>query len=151
VRSLPDGADAERAERRVAVKIRRQEILHRGDPPNLWAVIDEAALRRPVGGPAVMRAQLGHLIEMTMLRHVNIQILPFRAGGHAAIGGPVVLLRFPGDRLPDVVYLEQPTSAVYPSRPAELAYYWDMLNHLATEADPPIASTLTLDQMRREL
>jgi transcriptional regulator with XRE-family HTH domain len=150
--SLPGGSSGERAERQLAVRMRRQEILHRTtDPPHLWAVIDEAALRRPVGGTAVMRAQIEHLLEMSQLRHVNIQVLPFRAGGHAAGGGPVILLRFAGDQLPDVVYLEQLTSAIYPSSATDLAYYWDMLNQLATEADPPIASTMILDQIRREL
>lgn len=143
------GFSGERAERQLAVRMRRQEILHRADPPHLWAVIDEAALRRPVGGAAVMRAQVEHLLEMNQLRHVNIQVLPFRAGSHAV--GPVILLRFAGDQLPDVVYLEQLTSAIYPSSPADLAYYWDMLNRLAIEADPPIASSMILDQIRGEL
>jgi transcriptional regulator with XRE-family HTH domain len=149
--SLPDGLPGERAERQLAVRMRRQEILHRADPPHLWAVIDEAALRRPVGGAAVMRAQIEHLLEISQLRHVNIQVLPFRAGGHTAGGGPVILLRFAGDQLPDVVYLEQLASAIYPSSPAELAFYWDILNQLATKADPPIASAMILDQIRREL
>jgi transcriptional regulator with XRE-family HTH domain len=149
--SLPDGSLGERAERQLAVRMRRQEILHRADPPHLWAVIDEAALRRPVGGAAVMRAQIEHLLEISRLRHVNIQVLPFRAGGHAAGGGPIILLRFAGDQLPDVVYLEQLASAIYPSSTADLAYYWDILNQLATKADPPIASAMILDQIRREL
>ena len=149
--SLPGGSAGERVERQVAVRMRRQEILHRADPPHLWVVIDEAALRRPVGGAAVMRAQIEHLLEITRLRHVNIQVLPFRAGGHAAGGGPVILLRFGGGLLPDVVYLEQLASAIYPSRPSELAYYWNILNQLATEADPPIASTMILNQIRKEL
>jgi transcriptional regulator with XRE-family HTH domain len=143
--------DLDRTERRLAVLRRRQELLHRDNPPHLWAVIDEGALRRLVGGPAVMRAQLDHLMEITRLAHVNVQVLPFRAGSHAACGGPVVLLRFAGDQLPDVVCLEYLDGAAYPSRPAELAGYWDMLNKLATEADPPIASTLSLDQFRRDL
>jgi transcriptional regulator with XRE-family HTH domain len=149
--SLSGSSCGERAERQLAVRMRRQEILHRAEPPHVWAVIDEAALRRPVGGTAVMRAQLEHLLEISKLRHVNIQVLPFRAGGHAAGGGPVTLLRFAGDQLPDVVYLEQLTSAIYPSSPSDLAYYWDMLNQLAAAADPPIASIMLLDQIRREL
>lgn len=148
--SLPGGSVGERADRQLAVRMRRQEILHRADPPHLWAVIDEAALRRPVGGTAVMRAQIEHLLEISQLRHVNIQVLPFRAGGHAA-GGPVILLRFAGDLLPDVVYLEQLMSAIYPSGQADLAHYWDLLNKLATEADPPIASSMLLEQIRKEL
>jgi transcriptional regulator with XRE-family HTH domain len=143
--------DADRAERQLAVLARRQQILHREDPVRVWTVIDEGALRRPIGSPAVMRDQLGHLIDITRLGHVNIQVLPFRASGHAACGGPVVLLRFAGNQLPDVVCLEYLMGAVYPSRPTELACYWDILNQLATQADPPIASTLTLEQIRRDL
>jgi Domain of unknown function (DUF5753) len=131
--------------------MRRQEILHRADPPHVWAVIDEATLRRPVGGTAVMRAQIEHLLELSQLRHVNIQVLPFRVGGHPAGSGPVTLLRFAGDQLPDMVYLEQLTSAVYPASTTDLAYYREILNRLATKADPPIASTMFLDQIRREL
>jgi transcriptional regulator with XRE-family HTH domain len=149
--SLPGRSPGQRAERQLAVRMRRQEILHRADPPHLWAVIDEAVLRRSVGSAAVMRGQIEHLLEMSQLRHVNIQVLPFRAGGHAAGGGPLTLLRFAGDQLPDVVYLEQLASAVYPSSAAELAYYWDILNQLATKADPPIASAMILAQIRKEL
>jgi transcriptional regulator with XRE-family HTH domain len=149
--TLPGSSPAKRAERQLAVRMRRQEILHRADPPHLWSVIDEAVLRRPVGSAAVMRAQVEHLLEISRLRHVNIQVLPFRAGGHAAGGGPVILLRFAGDQLSDAVYLEQLASAIYPSSTAELAYYWDILNQLATKADPPIASAMILDQIRREL
>ena len=149
--SMNGNLEAGRTERQLAVLQRRQQILHREDPPRIWTVIDEGALRRPVGGPAVMRAQLGHLIDITRLGHVNLQVLPFRAGGHAACGGPVELLRFAGDQLPDVVYLEYFAGAVYPSRPTELACYWDILNQLATQADPPIASTLTIEQLRSGL
>jgi transcriptional regulator with XRE-family HTH domain len=149
--SLPGRSPGQRAERQLAVRMRRQEILHRADPPHLWAVIDEAVLRRSVGSAAVMRGQIEHLLEMSQLRHVNIQVLPFRAGGHAAGGGPLTLLRFAGDQLPDVVYLEQLASAVYSSSPADLAYYWDILNQLATKAEPPIASATVLDQIRKEL
>jgi transcriptional regulator with XRE-family HTH domain len=149
--SMSGAVDADRTERQLAVLRRRQQILHREDPPHVWTVIDEGALRRTVGGPAVMRAQLGHLIDVTRLGHVNLQVLPFRVGGHAACGGPVELLRFAGDRLPDVVCLEYYGGAVYPSRAADLACYWDILNQLATQADPPIASTLTIEHLRREL
>jgi transcriptional regulator with XRE-family HTH domain len=149
--TMSGGLHADRTERQLAVLLRRQEILHRKHPPRVWMVIDEGALRRPVGSPAVMRAQLGHLIDIIRLGRVNMQVLPFRVGGHAACGGPVVLLRFAGDQIPDVVCLEYSTGAVYPSRPSELACYWDILNQLATQADPPIASSLTLEQIRRDL
>ena len=91
----------------------RQQILTREDPAQLWAVVDEAALRRPIGGPKVMRAQLETLIELTQLPSVRLQIIPFDAGGHAAAGGSFSILRFPDGDLPDVVYVEQLTSALY--------------------------------------
>jgi transcriptional regulator with XRE-family HTH domain len=147
---LSASSSSDQAERQVAVQMRRQEILHRADPPHLWAVVDEATLRRPVGGAAVMRAQVSHLLEISQLRHVNIQVLPFRAGGHAG-GASIILLRFAGDQLPDVVYLEQIASAVYPSKRSELVYYWGLLNQLATQADPPIASIMILNQIRKEM
>jgi transcriptional regulator with XRE-family HTH domain len=141
---LADAAPPEQVEQRVRLRMHRQQILRRADPPHLWAVIDEAALSRPIGGPAVMRAQYEHLCEAAQLRHVNIQILPFRAGGHSASGGPITILRFPGGELADVLYLEQLDRAAYPARPEDLARYWGVLNNLATKADPPIASTMTL-------
>jgi hypothetical protein len=149
--SLNAGRDADLVERQAAVLLERQQILHRQDPPRLWLVIDEGALRRLVGGPAVMRAQLEYLIDTIRLCHVNIQILPFRAGGQVACSGAVSLLRFTGDTVPDVVCLGHFAGATYPSRPAEIGFYWDILNQLATAADPPIASALTLERLLRDL
>ena len=151
VRLGQPGAAPEEIERRISLRMGRQELLTKPGGPRLWAIVDEAALRRPIGGAAVMRAQVEHLLEITQLRHVNVQVLPFRAGGHRAGGGPVTLLRFAGDNLPDVAYLEQLNSAVYPSSPSDLACYRDVLNQLATEADPPIASTTFLNQIRNQL
>ena len=121
----------------ASVRIRRQQILHRPTPPQLWAVIDEAALRRPIGGTAVARAQLRHLIEMARLSHVNIQVAPFSGGSRAVADGPVAILRFSEVELCDMVYLEQHTSAVYLNKPADRLYYWSVLNRLASEAPPP--------------
>src|SRR6266699_7036731 len=80
--------------RRVNLRLARQAVLTRDDPPGLWAVLDEAVLRRPIGGANAMRAQLKHLIEMSQRPNVTIQIVPFKAGGHAAAGGPFSVLRF---------------------------------------------------------
>jgi len=137
-------------EQQVSVRMSRQEILHRPVPARLWAVIDEAALRRPVGGASVARAQLGHLIEMARLGHVNIQVSPFSLGSRAVAGGPVTLLRFPEAELPDVVYLEQHATAVYLSKPAERLYYRNVLNRLATEAPPPDSTEAILSQILEE-
>jgi transcriptional regulator with XRE-family HTH domain len=130
----PDAPEAE-VERRVQLRLRRQQVLWRDDPVRLWAVIDEAALRRPVGDSAVMRAQIAHLIEVSRLSHVNIQVLPLSAGGHAAGGGSVTLLRFSEFELPDMVYLEPLLTAVYLSKPEDSAYYRNVLDRLATQAE----------------
>ena len=145
-----DDAPPGENERRVRLRMARQVVLDKPEPPNVWAVVDEAVLRRPVGSPAVMQGQLKHLITMAQRPNVTIQVMPFQAGGHSAAGGPFSILRFAEPDLPDVVYLEQLTRAVYPAKPAELAHYWNMLNQLATEADPPIASTTILNQIRNE-
>ncbi|MGW0471226.1 helix-turn-helix domain-containing protein [Streptomyces coeruleorubidus] len=146
----PD-AGAEEIDRRVALRMTRQRILHRQpDAAQLWAVIDEAALRRPVGGVRAMRAQLRHLIDMCRLPQVTVQILPFLSGGHAAEGGPVTILRLPGGQLPDVVYLEQLTTALYPDKPADIERYWDAMNRLVVEAESPDETPTILHRILQE-
>jgi transcriptional regulator with XRE-family HTH domain len=143
IRLADDITEAD-VEQRVTLRIHRQQVLHRARPPHVWAVIDEAALRRPIGGRAVIRGQVDHLLRMSERAHVTIQVMPFSAGGHAAAGGPVTLLRFPQGLLPDVVYTEQLDSAVYLNKPADTLQYWNVLNSLATEALPPEQSTQAL-------
>ncbi|MGH3241941.1 MAG: helix-turn-helix domain-containing protein [Spirillospora sp.] len=120
--------------RRVELRMRRQRILCRPEPCKLWAIIDEAALRRPIGGTDVMRAQIQHLIDISERPNVTIQVLPFRVGGHAAAGGPFSVVRLPERDLLDVVYLEQLTNAQYLNKQAEVDYYRHIMNQLATTA-----------------
>jgi transcriptional regulator with XRE-family HTH domain len=122
--------------RRVELRMLRQRILHSRRPPHLWAVIDEAALRRPVGGTETMRGQLEHLIAACELPHVTVHIMPFAAGGHAAAGGPVTLVRLQERELPDVVYLEQLMGATYPAERDEVEYYRHVIDRLVTDAAP---------------
>jgi hypothetical protein len=139
-------------DRRVALRLhRQQQVLHRPDPPHLWGVLDEAALRRPVGGRTTMRAQLDHLIEAARLPHVNLQVLPFSSGGHPALGGAITILRFPEGELSDVVYLEQLVGAVFLDKPAEVEHYRHVLGRLAVEADPPADTAATLRRIRDEI
>ena len=148
LRSGHQGPETE-VERRVELRLRRQQVLYRDDPVRLWAVIDETAMRRPVGGTAVMRGQIAHLIEVSGRSHVNIQVLPLSAGGHPAGGGGVTMLRFSEAELPDVVYLEQLLTAVYLSKPGDSACYRDVLDRLAAEAEDPGGSAATLEHPRR--
>jgi transcriptional regulator with XRE-family HTH domain len=147
LRSGHPAVSAAEVERRVELRLHRQHVLRRSEPVRLWAVIDEAALRRPIGGAAVMRAQIAHLIEASRLPHVNIQVLPLSVGGHAASGGCVTLLRFSEAELPDMVYLEQLLTAVYLSKPTDSAGYRDVLDRLVTQAEDPGASAATLERM----
>ena len=103
-----------------------------------------------MGGTSTMRAQLRHLIEVSQLPRVTVQIMPFRAGGHAASGGPVTILRLPGGQLPDVVYLEQLASALYPDKPAEIEYYWGVMNRLVVRAESPEATPTILHRILQE-
>ncbi|WP_431951253.1 helix-turn-helix domain-containing protein [Nocardia lijiangensis] len=131
------GYDDADTDRRVAVRQRRQEILHRTDPPVVWAVIDEAALHRPVGGPQVHREQMEHLIALAGLPNVTLQVLPYSAGEHAAAGSSFSILRFAQPELPDIVYLEHLTSALYLDRRQDLALYLSVMDRLSVQALPP--------------
>ncbi|MGC4792375.1 helix-turn-helix domain-containing protein [Micromonospora sp. DT178] len=124
-------------ERRVALRMQRQRLLHRENPPQLWAVVDEAALRRPIGGPRVMREQVAALIETTKSPNIRLQVIPFAAGGHAAAGGAFTILRFGDRELPDIVYIEQLTSALYLDKRDDLDYYAVAMERLCVEAEPP--------------
>jgi hypothetical protein len=144
-------ASAEEIDRRVAVRmIRRKRILESSRPPHLWAVIDEAALRRPLGDRGVMRRQIEHLIEMSAAPRVTIQMMPFQYGGHAAAGGPFSILRFDEPDLPDVVFLEQLTSAVYLDRFEDVERYLAVMDLLVVEAQDGAATIAGLNRALKE-
>jgi transcriptional regulator with XRE-family HTH domain len=143
-------ATSPEVERRVGLRMQRQSILYRDKPPRLWVVLDEAALRRPIGGRDVMRDQVRHLIEMAALPNVTIQIMPFRFGAHAAEGGPFLLLRFPESDLPDVVYLEQLTSALYLDKRDEVDAYTEVMDRLSVDGMPPDKSVDLLQRILKE-
>jgi hypothetical protein len=145
------GADPADIENRVELRMHRQKIFSRPDPPRLWAVVDEAALRRPIGGRQVMRAQLEALIEATQLPHIRLQIMPFHAGGHAAAGGAFAILRFPDQDLPDVVFVEQLTSALYLDKREDVDEYAAAMDRLSIEADPPSRTAETLTGILNDL
>jgi len=122
--------------RRAQARVSRQQILRRENPPKLWAVLDEGALRRFIGGPQVMKAQLRHLIKMCENPNVTLQILPFSAGAHRAMGGPFTILRYTEPGLSDVVYLEQMSSAQYLDKPTEVDAYLEVMEEIALQAEP---------------
>jgi transcriptional regulator with XRE-family HTH domain len=142
---------AEDIERLVSLRMARQGLLSRAAPPHLWAVLDEAVLRRPVGRPGVMRAQLKHLLEAAERSNVTIQVIPFQVGGHAAAGGPFSILRFAEPDLPDVVYLEQLTSALYLDKRETVDHYLAVMERLCLEAAPAGASAKVVHAILRDL
>jgi len=144
-------APAEEIERRVSMRLKRQDLLAGSPPPQVWSVLDEGALRRPVGGRAVMRAQVKRLIDVAELRHVTIQVVPFARGGHAAAGGSFAVLRFGQPEVPDVVYSEQLTSALYLDKREDVEHYMEVMNHLSTEALTPAQSVRFLTEIIPEI
>jgi transcriptional regulator with XRE-family HTH domain len=146
------GSTPDEISQRVSLRLRRQDLLwHRQpSPPQLWAVLDEAALRRPAGTPATMRSQLRQLIDAAAQPHIRIFVVPFSAGQPGAVGAPFSILRFHGDLIPDLVYLEYPTHAAYPEKPAEVRHYWHLMNALATEAQSPGDMSKLLEQILRD-
>jgi transcriptional regulator with XRE-family HTH domain len=143
-------APAAEIERRVGLRVKRQDLLARADPPRMWSVMDEAVLRRPVGGPAVMRAQLRRLIEAAGLPQVTVQVVPFARGGHAGASGSFTVLRFEEQDLPDVVYIEQLTGAVYLEERSDVEHYLEVMDQLSGEALTPAATTLFIEQVAKE-
>jgi len=137
-------------DRRVSLRMARQQLLTGPQPPRVWSVMDEAALRRPVGGRHVMRAQLQRLLEVAAMQQVTVQVVPFRRGGHAAAGGSFTVLRFGEPDLPDVVYIEQLTSALYLERRADVDHYMEIMNRLSAEALTPAGTTRLIREIIRE-
>jgi hypothetical protein len=138
-------------DRRVNLRLARQQLLTRAGPPQLWAVVDEAVLHRPIGGAKVMRGQIEALIEATQLPHVQLQIVPFHVGGHAAAGGAFSILRFPDQDLPDVVYIEQLTSALYLDKRDDVDLYATAMEALCVQASPPHQTAETLGKLLHDL
>ena len=139
------------ADQRVTLRMARQQVLHRPRALRLWAVLDEAVLRRPIGGADVMRGQIEHLITVTKMPNVTIQIVPFGAGGHAAAGGAFSILRFPDEQMPDIVYAEQLTSALHLDKREDVDRYLEAMERLCIEADVPDQTTDTLTAVLKTL
>jgi transcriptional regulator with XRE-family HTH domain len=137
--------------RRVRLRMARQTLLTREQAPRLWAVVDEAALRRPVGGREVMRGQLERLIEAAKLPNVTLQVLGFDSGAHPGMVGSFSVLRFPEQELPDVVYLEHLTSASYLSKPDEVDRYLHVMESICVRAAPPERTVELLERLLDDL
>ncbi|MBT2393599.1 helix-turn-helix domain-containing protein [Streptomyces sp. ISL-1] len=132
--ALPESGTTD-VEKRVSVRVRRQERVNDTEHPlRLWVVIDEAALRRIVGDKQLMREQLEHLVELSQLPHVTVQVLPFEMGAHPGINGQYAILEFPDAADSSVVYIEGVTSDLYLEKANDVQKYSVMYEHLRAQA-----------------
>lgn len=136
---LPN-ASRDEVERRVEVRMERQALLHNENPLNLWSIVDEAALRRQVGGPEVMQAQFQYLIEVSELPHVTFQVIPFDAGAHPGMPGSFILLQFGDAAIPDVIYVDTMAGELFLEEVADVRRYKLVFEHLRAVAASPEAS-----------
>jgi hypothetical protein len=132
--ALPESGTTD-IEKRVSVRLRRQERIRDAEHPlRMWAVIDEAALRRQVGGRQLMREQLEHLVELSQRPHVTVQVLPFEMGAHPGVNGQYAILEFPDTSDSSVVYIEGVTSDLYLEKANDVQKYSVMYEHLRAQA-----------------
>ncbi len=144
-------ATREDVDRRVALRLRRQDLLAKPEAPAVWAILDETVLRRPVGGPEVMRAQIDRLAEATDRPKVRIQIMRFAAGPHPGAYGPFHYFRFGFSELPDIVYTEGLAGAQYVDQPADVVTYLEVLDRMSVQAEPVARTRDILAALRKEL
>jgi transcriptional regulator with XRE-family HTH domain len=146
---LPHAA-GEDIDRLVAVRMERQSLLTRPDPPLLWVVLDETVLRRPVGPTRVVHEQLTRLMEAVALPNVTLQIMPFGAGPHPAMYGPFYIFRFEGSELPNIVYSESLTGAVYLDERDDVSAYLEALDRMCAQSAPAPSTEAILGVIRKE-
>lgn len=140
------GAPKEFIDMRVNVRMNRQKVLTRENPLRLWVVLDEAALRRPIGGDEIMHAQINHLLELISSPFLTLQVMPFAFGGHTAEGGAFSVLRFPDPDMTDIVYLEQLFGAAYLDKREDVDRYTIAMDRLCLDSSTP---DRTADVLRR--
>ncbi|WP_054813896.1 DUF5753 domain-containing protein [Nocardia arizonensis] len=144
----PDDSETMR-ERRVALRMRRAEILHRPDPTQLWVIVDDSALRRPIGGSAVWRAQLEHLSRAARAANIAVQVLADPVGGPALTEGSFSVLRFAEGDLPDLVYLQQLTRRVFLDASEDIEAYMSVADILSVHATAPEHTPALIEAMHR--
>ncbi|WP_031106389.1 helix-turn-helix domain-containing protein [Streptomyces sp. NRRL S-146] len=133
----------EQLEERLAARMGRQDRLSSPERPELWVVLDEAVLRRPIGGQAVMRKQLARLLDASVERHIAVQVLPFDQGGHEAMGGSLTILTLPDGS--EMAYTEGADYGQLIEEPVNVGRYKVIYDRLRAAALPPVTS---LDMIR---
>lgn len=138
-------------DRRLELRIHRQALLTSEDAPEYWVVLDEAVVRRQVGGPAVMAEQLGHLVEAAKLATITLQVLPFSSGEHAGMDGEFTILHYRESADPDVVYIENTGNDLYLESSEVTRRYNKIFDHLRAAAQNPGESIRTLGGIQSQL
>jgi transcriptional regulator with XRE-family HTH domain len=141
----------ELVERRVEARLERQRILNQDAPPHLWAVIDEAALVKHVGGVETMRAQIHHVIEMAARSNIAVQVLPHAVGAHAAMENSFTILEFGNTEDPSLVYIEMLTGDAYLEMPDQVSRYTLAYDHVRASALSVDASVAYLADLADQL
>jgi len=150
VKGRPDISAAE-LDRRVHVRMERQSLLTQDDPLHLWVVLDEAIFHRLVGGPAVMRQQLDHLVMIAGLPNMTLQVLPFAIGAHAGMDGSFAILGYEEPADPDLVFAENAAGGLFLEKDEELRRYHFIFDHLRASALPPDKSVAFVAARVKEL
>jgi uncharacterized protein DUF5753/helix-turn-helix protein len=145
------GLEPDEVERRVALRLGRQKLLTKDSPPRLWAIVDEAALRRPMGGKDVLAGQIQRLMDLVSEPNITLQVMPFKYGGHAAEGGAFHIMRFPEADLPDMVYVEYLTGALYIEKPEEVERYAAVMERLSVAGTSPERTREILAGLLKEI
>ncbi len=143
--------EATEIDRRVELRIARQQLLIGESPLTLATILDEAIVRRPVGAPMIMRRQLEHLAKVAALRNITLQVLPFHSGAHAGMDGEFAIIGFPEPAETDVVYIENATSDLYVEDADAVSRYIEIFNRVRDAALSPTASRAFLARAAREL
>jgi transcriptional regulator with XRE-family HTH domain len=144
-------ATAPEVERGVQARMERQERLTGDSPLELWAITDEAAIHRPVGGSKVMREQLGHLLDAASLPNITLQVIPYDAGAHPGMAGSFVYMEFrePGD--PELGYVDTLTGELFLESDADIRTYASMFDHLRAAALSPTRTKSMISTVRETL
>ena len=150
IQGIQPEALPEANEKRIEIRMRRQEVIYDPDKPlRLWAVLDEAVLHREVGGPQVMREQLEQLIALSQQTHITVQVLPYSIGAHPGMSGTFSILEFEDEADATIVYLEGVTSDLYLEKDTDVKTYSTLYEHLRAMALGPDQTRELIDRVAK--
>src|SRR5262249_13697204 len=144
-------ASQDQVQQRVEIRLLRQQAITKGNPLKLWAIVDEAVLRREVGGPKVMAEQLRHMADMARQPHITFQVLPFKIGAHPGMFGAFAVMDFPDAADPGLVYIENIAGALFLEKTADVRRYAEYFDRLRAAALNPADSWQLVTRLTGEI